>query len=422
MPPAARTSRSQPPASNEDWRPPAKDGAGARGPSPPTVASLAAEALTDLPEMTERLLFLTLEVEEPYHRIDPDEFRQYARENLGRTLTDLSEGAPIGIESQRETARRRAEEGVPLASVLHAFRIGFSVIWEAMLRHAERFGEPGLRALLEGAGTLWAIIDRHSEVVTTEYGDALVDLARRDQERRLLLIDALFDGRLAEWHQLHGSLRDLGLPGRGMFVAVSAETPEPGADALAGVEGVLAREGWRSVWRLRADEQVGVVALGTKGSSAALRDVLSPMASGRVGLSSEYDDPVETPAALGSAALGRDCLPPGSAGITTAEENVVTSLVVGSPELSARVARLVLGPLLRLGARERQRLLSTLATWFDTGGDPVATGAALCCHRNTVRNRLATIERLSGRLLREPRGLAELYLATRILQLDERVH
>jgi hypothetical protein len=383
------------------------------------VASLAAEALTDLPEMTERLLSLTLEAEEPYHRIDPDEFRQYAGENLGRTLTDLSEGAPISIESQRETARRRAEEGVPLASVLHAFRIGFSVIWEAMLRHAERFGEPGLRAMLEGAGTLWAIIDRHSEVVTIEYGDALVDLARRDQQRRLLLIDALFDGRLAEWHQLHGSLRDLGLPGRGMFVAVSAETPQPGADALVGVEGVLAREGWRSVWRLRAGEQVGVVALGTKGSSPALRDVLAPMASGRVGMSSEYEDPVETPAALGSAALGRDCLPPGSVGVTTAEENVVTSLVVGSPELSARIARLVLGPLLRLGARQRQRLLSTLATWFDTGGDPVATGAALSCHRNTVRNRLAQVERLSGRPLRDPRGLAELYLATRILQLDE---
>jgi DNA-binding PucR family transcriptional regulator len=98
---------------------------------------------------------------------------------------------------------------------------------------------------------------------------------------------------------------------------------------------------------------------------------------------------------------------------------VVTSVVVGSPELSARIARLVLGPLLRLGDRERHRLLSTLATWFDTGGDPVATGAALCCHRNTVRNRLAQIERLSGRPLSDPRGIAELYLATRILQLNE---
>jgi hypothetical protein len=148
------------------------------------VASLAAEALQDLPEMTERLLALTLEVEEPYRHIDPDEFRHYARENLRRTLTDLAEGVPISGDAQRETARRRAEDGVPLASVLHAFRIGFSVIWEAMLKRAERFGEDGLRTLLDGAATLWAIIDGHSEVVTNEYRDALVDLARRDQERR----------------------------------------------------------------------------------------------------------------------------------------------------------------------------------------------------------------------------------------------
>jgi DNA-binding PucR family transcriptional regulator len=161
-----------------------------------------------------------------------------------------------------------------------------------------------------------------------------------------------------------------------------------------------------------------VLALSRKESAALLRDALASVASGRVGLSAEYEDPAETPSALGSAALGRECLAPGSVGVTTADEHVVTALILGSSELSTRIARMVLGPLLRLPGREQRRLLSTLSAWFDAGGDPAATASTLSCHRNTVRNRLARVEQLSGRLLRDPRGLAELYLATRILKLS----
>lgn len=383
----------------------------------PTVAALAAETLADLPQLTERLVRRALELEEPYRAIPREEFSWRASENLRRTLSDLAEQRPISVEAQRLTARSRAEAGVPLASVLHAFRLGFTVIWEAMLDRARLAGDEAMRALLDGTSVLWTIIDTHSDVVTVEYQATLAELARRDEQRRRLLVDALFDGRLTEWQSLHGSPRDLGLPARGPYLAVTAETPAPGAEALPGVDRVLARHGFSSVWRLRSDEQAGVVALGNGGRAVvgSLREVLEGMATARVGLSGMFEDTTETARALASAALGRACLRPGSVGVAMADEDVLTALAVGSPELSARIARTVLGPLAELRDDERRRLLATLETWFTTGG---VAGASrlLGCHRNTVRNRLSRIERLSRRSLTEPRGACELYLAMRISQ------
>ncbi|MGH9100562.1 MAG: PucR family transcriptional regulator, partial [Acidimicrobiales bacterium] len=292
--------------------------------APPTVATLAAETLADLPELTDRLVRRALELEEPYRWVPIEEFTRRAASNLGRTLEDLAQGRPISVDSQRATARRRAEDGVPLASVLHAFRLGFTVLWEAMVDRARASGEDAMRALLEGTSTLWDIIDTHSDVVTVEYQTALSEFARLDEDQRRLLVDALFDGRLAEWQSLRGSPRDLGLPGRGPYLAVAAETPAPGREALPGIDQVLARHGFPSVWRLRADEQAGVVALTNRDAAAvAVRAMLGRLATGRVGVSSEYQETTGTARALASAALGRACLRPGTAGVANADEDVV---------------------------------------------------------------------------------------------------
>jgi DNA-binding PucR family transcriptional regulator len=51
------------------------------------------------------------------------------------------------------------------------------------------------------------------------------------------------------------------------------------------------------------------------------------------------------------------------------------------------------------------------------GGSASEAGRRLYCHRNTVRNRLARLEELSGRSLADPRALAELCTATEAVRL-----
>ena len=62
-------------------------------------------------------------------------------------------------------------------------------------------------------------------------------------------------------------------------------------------------------------------------------------------------------------------------------------------------------------------LLATLATWLATNGNSTETGGLLFCHRNTVRNRLARLEQLSGQSLEDPRSVARLFVAVEALRL-----
>lgn len=81
----------------------------------------------------------------------------------------------------------------------------------------------------------------------------------------------------------------------------------------------------------------------------------------------------------------------------------------------------VLGPLAagdpRLGDEERRTLCETLRTVYAADGQRGLAAQLLGIHRNTLRNRLALIERLTGRSLASPDDRAELWFALRIEDL-----
>src|ERR1700759_4591492 len=59
------------------------------------------------------------------------------RDHLAHVFLQLSGGGARELDTPRSTGRRRASQGVPLESVLHAFRVGGSFIWQQLLDHAE---------------------------------------------------------------------------------------------------------------------------------------------------------------------------------------------------------------------------------------------------------------------------------------------
>lgn len=382
------------------------------------VAQLAAELTGELGDLTEQLVTRLRQEDQAYLAVDLDDLRQSVRANLTSFVNDLaSQGAP-STSSSRDTARRRAGQGVPLGSVLHAYRLGFQVIWGALADRALRKGPEWLEGLVRGSATVWAWVDTSSEAVNTEYTGALIESARQDEQQRMLLLDALFEGRLGEWKMLGGSMPALGLPERGRYLAVSAETPGAGVENLPGAGQFLRRRGVASAWRLRAGEQVGLVAVSREKNAAAVRDLLALAATGRVGISPEYDDALETRRALEIAAVARRCLPAGATGVATIDDDSVAAAIAAcTPDISSRVVSRLLGRVADLPRQEQDILLATLRAWIECGGNASTAARQLYCHRNTVRNRLRRLETLSGQSLSDPRGITALAIAAQGVRL-----
>lgn len=105
-----------------------------------------------------------------------------------------------------------------------------------------------------------------------------------------------------------------------------------------------------------------------------------------------------------SARLGR---------IVTASEGETVSLLLslGSADAVRGFSDAVLAPLDQLDPKERLELLRTLDQWLSVNGawDPAA--ARLSLHRNTVRNRIERIAKLTGRRLDDGDDRMGLWLA-----------
>jgi hypothetical protein len=362
-----------------------------------------------------------LRTEEPaYRRLGVGELTTDVAAHLDATLDRLADersGTPAGDPGCAAVGRRRAEQNVPLPVALRGLRAGASVLWRELAARAAARTPGEATAFLEQSGALWTVLDEQSRALATGYDEGLTALTDADRERRRLLFDALVDGRLGEWTRLSGSLTRLGLPEEGPYVAVSAERDATGVPALAGAEDFLAGHGVRSAWRTTVDGTVGIVAIGEWRTVTSIRELLGTLATGRVGLSRSYADALQTSVAVARAMVASRCLPAGAVGVTAIDDDPVAALLASSVETSTEVSRLLLGAVMELPDAEQQTLLATLATWLATNGNSTETGRLLFCHRNTVRNRLARLEQLSGQSLEDPRSVARLFVAVEALRL-----
>lgn len=396
------------------WRP-GEDAA------PPVLAAIARELLDGDVAALAREVVDRVRAEDPAcRRIDATVLTGEATAQLGATLGRLSgEPGATGNAGAAALGRRRAEQNVPLAVALRGLRTAASVVWRELAGRAAARAPEQMAAFLEESAAFWAVLDEQSRALADGYDAGLTALTDADRERRRLLLDALVDGRLGEWSRLGGSLTRLGLPEEGPYVAVSAEQDASGGPALPGVEDFLAGHGVRSAWRTTADGTVGVVAIGEWRTVTSIRELLGTLATGRVGLSRSYSDALHSSVAMARAMVARRCLPAGAVGVTAIDDDPVAALLASSVETSTEVSRLLLGAVMELPDAEQQTLLATLATWLATNGNSTETGRLLFCHRNTVRNRLARLEQLSGQSLEDPRSVARLFVAVEALRLLE---
>lgn len=386
--------------------------------SPPDVDQTSADLATIMRLVGDRLDTLSASVTEAILRdvdfyatantVDRDEITATVRKNFDFVLSGLAGDADFDTTPARETGANRADLGVPLAAIMHAYRIGFQMVWREFMSVAEENPSLCRRALLSATERMWlgqdlfinAMADAHREQTTSRVLD--------DAAERAALTQHLLEGRITSDANLWEIATILRLPTHGPYIAVAASTPSIGKQPLPAIETKLRGLDLYSAWRLLPDQEIGIVHTPSKAARRAALALLGRTAVDRVGVSAPFTELSDTVKALRYA---RIALQSGGPGINEFDDSVLGIAAVSTPEITSDLASRVLHNLFDLPTEDRDPLIETFRAWSEVGGNVNATAEQLYVHRNTVRHRLRRIEELTGRSTTAPRELAELCLA-----------
>lgn len=340
--------------------------------------------------------------------VSDEALRRSCTDNMRYVLGNLAGTPQLGPDTPLMTGTERAEQGVPYAAVLEAYRIGGRFIWELLVERAD----PSARdALLLAAADIWAITDDLSAQVTNAYRTALMDRARRDVATRAALLGTLLDGELVVAEQLEESAAILDLPRNASFVVVTAECPATGTEALPAIEERLRRKNVWSAWRLDRDRQDGLVALRPGFDLDALVEVLADGSEGRAGISTPFSPVNHARDARRQARTACVAATPGTTDLVRFADEPLPILLAGALEGAETLARSVLAPVLALDVEDRDLMVETARVWLESAGATSTAARKLHLHRNSVRHRLRRLEELTGRDLSHPVQAAEVYVA-----------
>ncbi|MGW6421166.1 PucR family transcriptional regulator [Nocardia sp. NPDC055053] len=390
---------------------------------PPTVSAasprLAAGLLDTVEAMAGELVDRIAGADRSYS--DPglltaEELRQACLDNLTEIIGALAGARPPRLHPAHAVGRLKAERGVPIAALLHAFRLGGRLIWEEL---TARSGGPGDPRLHDLATELWELIDTYSDAAVEAYRETEIMLAHADAQTQSRLIRTLFDDHSDNPARTLTALRTLGLIEHGIFAVVSIEAADPGAALPGNLVGALRDLGARSVWDSQIDSHTGLLSSVSPSAVDRAAAGLADLVDGRIGLSAVFTGPAAIPAALTEARLAARSARPGAHTAVRFGSEPVAHLLVTVPEAGRLAATQILGPVLRLPAPERGDLLAALDAWYRCHGSTAAAAEQLHCHRNTVRYRLRKIRDLTGRDTAEPVQSAELHLALQAVTLLE---
>ncbi|MFJ1544175.1 PucR family transcriptional regulator [Streptomyces sp. NPDC088246] len=419
-------------ADNPGARTPRSDDHGSGGADGEPRRALAVALVPQIDELTRRVVADihahsgTYASGAPVSRVD---LWEICRDNLLRALEDFGGLPSSGGDFEyaaRETGRRRAEQNVPLDTVLQAYRRGGRVMWQVMAEHlrATRAGGAGRGqdpvgvgagdrdTELDMAGAVWETIDRYSLVMAESYRLTQLEMQGRQDTRRVALFEALLDGRGDDPAVAAAASAALGVPVHDRYVVVVA-AQDPAAPPNPAP--VLDDHGIWSFWRPRSGRYAGIVRLAA-GESGVLLDLLRHRTGATAGVSPEFDRLAQAGRALRLAEQALRTLPAGSGEAAALDDRLAEVLLVGRPEIAERIVTTRLGAVLDTAA-ERDALLSTLRVWLDNGCSAARAAELLYCHRNTVLNRIGRIAELTGRSAESGEARLGWALALRALPL-----
>ncbi|WP_434450816.1 PucR family transcriptional regulator [Lentzea sp. E54] len=347
---------------------------------------LASRLVDELPSFVRRVLAEITERVPEYQQLPGEELAGDISRVIEQTLRSFADvlhtgTLPTGEELRflRESAARRAEEGVPINVVLTAYHVGIQVVWEALVPEArpEEVGQ-----VLE----LNALAMRYLQVVTPAVSAGYLD------ERQ-----TMFDDERSARHTLLTSLLD-GTQEAGPFVVLALHVPPHPDELTPGVDASVA--GRRKLRRLRTElerhsREPVLSSLTSEGGIALLPGEELPLERIVADVTRAAGVPltVAAVAALPSevaaaAVLAREVLAVASGPGLYRLTDVLLEYQLSRPSAA-------LAPLASIVAPLSDELVQTLEVYLRRGSRrPAAT--ELHVHPNTVDYRLRRVAELTG--------------------------
>lgn len=350
--------------------------------------------------------------EEPTYgetRVDSSDVARATHRTLALTLHRLA-GYDVPEELKGaafETGLRRAEQGLPLASLLHAFRIDLRLLWDAITQEGRRLENVERLVVLEQHTLLWEALEANTADVVEAYRVVEARQAQRLNERDRELLKRFLTLGDRQPDALDAFATHAALPAEGQYAAVVVTGLADPRETAAVLRTRLRANGYRSFVTVYKEDVHGLVLerAGQQIRGEVVMDAAGDGAAAAVrahGLSN-------MPRTFRVARTVAASRAPGSwADVCGAPLEQLTAL---ESEVADVVLEDRLRGLLGLPNGEAEGLWETLEALVVGDGSVGDIAARTFRHRNTVRGRIERLRELTGLDTRVPSDLMILALA-----------
>lgn len=369
-----------------------------------------------------------------YRRLGDDFRADVARamrlnvETLSQVLSQQREISRAELRSLEKVGGQRAEAGIRLEDVMHAYRTVSRCCWDVLAEECRAYESQGG---LDAAIQLADAVLRYTDEISTGVADAYARAQRaivREQEgaRREFLADLLFGTDMASediLRRAHTFGYDLSLSyaalvgcgprhveGKEATVAAAASATL----SYGSAEPIVLQKGEHTIALIPVDPALDPVALPEKLVAELDGEWSFGMGGPEPGLKGirraylEAREALEIGLALG---LGGP--------VHRFDDLLLYHFLRVEPALVERFVEQTLGPLIAYDERRKGELVKTIEAYFAVDGSVKMAGQALFAHPHTVTYRLKQVESLTGWSLRNSEDKLRLQLALRAYRLAQ---
>ncbi|MFF8626036.1 helix-turn-helix domain-containing protein, partial [Rhodococcus erythropolis] len=302
----------------------------------------------------------------------------------------------------------RAQQHVPLPTVLHSFRIDLRTLWDALIAEGRYLDLAARTDFLELLSVIvWETVETSTEEMVRGYQVAQGGL----EEIRAEAFDQLLIDGAANHVAVDNAAQILGLPVSGTFLCPVGDFGVPQPELIGGCahrlssSGIAHHFGWYG-HELRAIVHRPNTRTNLIDYLVALEDHVCTVV--------DAEGLAHVPGAIRLARTtveGRV-----TPGVRHVRETWLHTIAAGNAEVADAVHKAVFGPLQMLSEYERTALLETVGDLVAYGGTIANIAERTHRHRNTVRRRLRDFTTLTGLDVTSTSDLAVTALALTVEQ------